>query len=313
MKTRSHHPANSFFQGWTKGMGAIALTITALVLPACESPAPDETVGTAEPPVTESPVIPAEEGVTEEDTAAQPPTDEPITIAENAENVELGDLTGNVQDYIGQTVSVRSAVAEEVGANGFLLQNEGLFGGEPVLVINATQQPLTLPADDIEVQATGEVRQFVLTDIEQEYGLELEPDLYVEYEQQPTIVAQSIAPAPDPAEVTEDPTRFFNQVIAVEGSIGEFVAPGVFRLDEDQLFGGEGLLVLSNVTELAEAALQTGEVDEGDVIVVTGTLRPYVQAEFEQDYGWGDEVLGELEEYDREPVLVAREIYSSAE
>jgi len=44
-------------------------------------------------------------------------------------------------------------------------------------------------------------------------------------------------------------------------------------------------------------------------------LRPYVRADFEQEYDfWDGDALGEVEaEYERQPVLVAREIYASAE
>lgn len=237
-------------------------------------------------------------------------TEEPFAVAQQVEgNVELDDITGNLQDFVGRTVSVRSEVENAVGDSAFRLQDDDWFGGESVLAINATGQPF-VPPEEIELQVTGEVRQFVLADIEREFDLDLDPDLYAEYEREPVIIAQSLALAPEPAEVTENPSRFYNQVIAVKGEIEEFVSPGVFKLDEDELFGGEGLLALSNVAEVSG----TETLEEDNTVVVTGILRPFVQADFDRDYSWPSGVLEEVEaEYNREPVLVAREIYADAE
>jgi len=289
--------------------GALVFALGAFLLPACQDYNTEETLGTGEVgegiEATEDTGIVADEGVGEG----------PFTVAQQIDqNVELEDLTGDIGAYIGRTVSVRSDVTNILAESGFLLQNEGWFGGQEVLVINATGQPVLLP-EDIELQVTGEVSQFVLADVERDYGVDLDPELYADYEQQPVIIAESVALSPDPADVTEDPTRFYNQVIAVEGEIGEFVTPGIFRLEEEQLFSGEGLLVLSDIAEMTEAAVTSGEVEEDSQVVVTGVLRPYVRADFERDYDfWDGDALAEVEaEYDRQPVLVAREVYASAE
>ncbi|GAB4379437.1 MAG: hypothetical protein Kow00121_33590 [Elainellaceae cyanobacterium] len=291
--------------------GALVFATGAFLLTACQEPGQQATA-----PVEE------EVGVVEDETEIAPETgvtetttEEPFTVAQQIEeNVELNELTGNVEDYIGQTISVRSDVANTVGESNFLLQSDSWFGGEEVLAINATGQPFVLP-EDVELQVTGEVQQFVLVDVEREYGVDLDPEIYAEYEQQPVIIAESIALAPDPAEVTEDPERFYNQVIAVEGDIGEFESAGIFRLEEDQLFGGEGLLVLSNIEQITDAAAEAGQIEDDSRVVVTGVLRPYVRAEFERDYDfWGADVLGELEaEYETQPVLVAEDVYGNAE
>ena len=55
-----------------------------------------------------------EEPVADPDVAVE----EPAEVAE-AYNVQLGDLTGNVEDYLGQTVSVRGEAEVAVDETSF--------------------------------------------------------------------------------------------------------------------------------------------------------------------------------------------------
>ncbi|MEB3212167.1 MAG: hypothetical protein VKL39_12470 [Leptolyngbyaceae bacterium] len=96
-------------------------------------------------------------------------------------------------------------------------------------------QPLNSSYDEPteDVQVTGEVRQLVTADLEQEYDLTLDPELYAEYEDRPAIIAESIAFAPDPEEVTEEPEQYYGQTIAVTGEIGELISTNIFQLQEE--------------------------------------------------------------------------------
>jgi hypothetical protein len=171
--------------------GAIALLGASVVLPACSN----------------SPVVEDEVGVDETDVT------EEVAVAD--ENVQVDDLSDNVEAYLGQTVTVREEAEEIVGDNAFLLDEDELFGGEEVLVINASGEGIYLvEGDDTEVQATGEVRELVIADVEREYGLDLDPEIYADYETRPVIIAQSLALAPDPADLTDDPEQYYNQRIA---------------------------------------------------------------------------------------------------
>lgn len=252
----------------------------------------------------------AEEPVAEEPVAEEPLAEEPAEVAEEY-NVELGELTGNVEDYIGQAVSVRGEAEAAVGENAFLLQDDQLFGGQEVIVFNATGSPFLLPTNDEpteDVQVTGEVRQLVLTELETEYGLDLDPELYTEYEDRPAIIAESIAFSPDAEEVTEEPEQYYGQRIAVAGEIGELLSTNTFQLQEEGWFENDEVLVIGT------SLLPT--VDEAEEVVVTGTLRPYVAAEFEQEYDldWDLDLQEQIEaEYTERPVLVADEVYLGAQ
>lgn len=222
MKLQSDFFANSVLH-----KGAVGLASMALLLTACGTPQPT-----------------TEEPATTEDTPVAAQTEEPIEPQERL-NVQAGEITGNVEEYVGQTVSVRGEAERAVGDSSFLLQDDQLFGGNEIIVVNATGKPFVVPDDEPtdEVQVTGEVRELVVADLEREYRLDLDPTLYAEYENRPAIVAQSIAFAPDPEEVSEEPEQYYNQTIAVSGEVAEQLAPNTFTIQDEGLFGGESVLV----------------------------------------------------------------------
>lgn len=251
-------------------LGAIALSLMAILLPAC--------------------------------------TNETTTREEALENVTTQQVSEETSNYVGQTVTIRGDVNEVVGEASFLMDDEQLLGGEEILVVNASGEGITLPeGTENQVQITGEVRNFVIADLETEYGLDFDPNLYAEYEQKPAVIAQSIALAPDPGDITANPENYYYQRIAVQGEVEEIRSTGVFTVDEEELFGGEDLLVIT--------ANPDPQVNDGESVTIVGTLRPFVKAEFERDYDltWDLDFQQEIEaEYENKPVFVADEIYPSA-
>jgi len=118
-------------------------------------------------------------------------------------NVTTKEVVDNTAQLAGKNVTVRSEPLDKVGPASFTVSDEKFFGSEPILVINASGEPFTLPGDDdIEVQVTGVVRNLVIADVEREYNLKLDRQYYVDYENKPTIIAQSIALSPDPGDIT---------------------------------------------------------------------------------------------------------------
>jgi hypothetical protein len=278
----SHKPR---FGAGLKG-GVFALALAAFALTACEVPGGTTGQDQATPGAT---------------TTEQPAADSEDT------NIQIGDLTGNVEDYVGQTVSVRGEAVEAIDENAFTLQNQQLFGGDEVVVFNATGAPIVLPegAATERLQVTGQVRQIVLAELEQQYGLTLDRNVYDDYENKPAIIAESVALAPEPNEITDNPEAFYNQTVAVEGAVGEQIDQGAFTITQDQLFGGADVLVIGATPDAAN-------VEGAEEVVITGVLRPFVAAEFERDYDltWDENLRQNLEaEYSEEPVLVAEEVY----
>ncbi|WP_193200344.1 hypothetical protein [Nostoc sp. MG11] len=224
-------------------------------------------------------------------------------------NVTTEEVVDNTNQLIGKTVTVRSTPIRKIGPSTFTISDKQFFGAEPILVVNASGKVFNLPTDpNTPIQATGQVRKFVIADINRDYKLGLGPNLYKEYENQPAIIAQSLALAPKPGEITTNPQLYYGKVIAVTGEVENIRNANLLTLDEDKLFGGQDLLVIRPKTPKAT-------VNEGETVAVTGVLRPFVVAEIEREYDltWDLTLQKQLEaEYRNKPVLVANEVYPSA-
>ena len=258
-----------FMNKFWKFQGAILLAMMAFVLPACSN-----------------------------DEANVP----------GAGNVTTEEVANNTDALAGKTVTVRSEPKEKVGPASFTVSDEKFFGDESILVVNASGEPFTLPADDdIEIQVTGVVRKLVIADVEREYNLKLDKQYYLEYENKPAIIAQSIALSPDPGDITKNPEKYYNQRLAVVGEVEDIQDANTFTLDEEKLFGATDLLVLNPKPKVA--------VKDDEVVAVTGVLRPFVLAEFEKEYdlGWDLKLKQKIEaDYSTKPVFVADSVYPSA-
>ena len=106
----------------------------------------------------------------------------------------LGDVTEETNEVVGEIVSIDGEVNEVLGSDTFKLEQEGLLGGDDVLVVNAN--PDTPITEQNWVRVTGVVRKFVSTDIEKDYDLTWDLDIKqkveAEYKNKPVIFAESV-------------------------------------------------------------------------------------------------------------------------
>ena len=239
-----------------------------------------------------------------------------LFLAAEARHLNAQDTDSNVtiEDIaeeevpLGEEVTVRGEIESVESGISFILEEDDLFEEDEVLVINTSQQVLPEDAEDFRLQVTGELGTLVLADVERDYGLDLDPELYVEYETKPVIFANYMVAAPELDEVSENPENYYGREIALEGEVDEIRNDYAFTLKEEQLIGGEELLIIN----------ATGEPipQDDESIVVTGIVRPFIKAEFERDYDltWDLDVETEIEaEYTEKPVMVVDSIYPSAE
>ena len=218
--------------------------------------------------------------------------------------VDVGEITKNSASYIGQSVLVRNDILETIGERGLILDKDRVFSGKTILVINPSKMPSLFSEDRTpEVLVSGTVERFNLNDIEQKYSLNLEPNLYSQYENQPVIIAKSLILSPDPEDLTSNPELYYGKPLAIEGEVEDIKSYGVFELDEEQAFGGEDLLVVQLKPRI--------KLQEEHTAIVYGKLRPFIAVELERDYdlGWDLSIQEQIEaEYSRKPVLVAEKI-----
>ncbi len=284
---------------------AILLGLFALLLPACQQENQAYNDIPEEPVVTETrePVVTGQEPLATESPA---PVMTPRSTAMGGEqqSVTAEDIASNAENFVGQTVTLRGDV-KEIGtsATTFLMDDEGFLTGEGILVVNSSGEPFAIPnADEMQVQVTGEVRQFRREEINTAYGFNLDPELYSEYENQPAIVAESLALSPTPEQVSENPDLFYNRPIAIEGQFNEQLAPNAFSFNNDEI------LVL-NADELEI-------LPENQDLVVTGEVRPFDLAALQSEYNlnWDAELQQRMQDqYSNSLVLVADGIYVNAE
>ena len=226
-------------------------------------------------------------------------------IDTNTNLEEIEDIEENTTELMGDEVTVRGEVSEIEPGMSFTINEEGFFQGDEVLVINVSGEMLPETLEEgMGLQVTGEVGEFVYADVDNLYDLDLDPDLYVDYESKPVIFASSLALSPSIEQISEKPDNFYSKEVAVEGEVSEVKSDSAFILSEDELISDDDMLVV-NVT---------GEPmpSEEQKVVVTGMVRPFITAEFERDYDltWDLDFQKELEaEYSEKPVLVVDGIY----
>lgn len=257
--------------------GAIALGLMAIILPACSYGEPQAITPTTQQQLQNqvSREVVDQEVVEEEDKTAQ---------------------------LIGKTVTIRTQPIRLIGPTSFTVRDEELIEDQDILIINATNQPFTLPStNNIPIQITGQVRRFDLDQINQDFNLDLQSDYYRNYNNQPVIVAKSLALSPDPGELSTNPSPYYGKRLTVTGKVENINNAIAYTLDEDKLFGGEDLLVLHTQPK--------ANVKRGEQVAVTGVLRPMVIADLQRDYqlNWDANLQKQLvAKYRNKPVLVVQ-------
>ncbi|WP_254563364.1 hypothetical protein [Oscillatoria sp. HE19RPO] len=114
---------------------------------------------------------------------------------------------------------------------------------------------------------------------------------------------ETTAMIPEFEEVAENPNQFMGQMVTLNGEVAEVLGPNVFRIQEDQLIGGDDIIVITTGAQTP--------VMEDSQIQVTGEVRQLVVTEIERDYdlGWDDTLRTEIErEYTDRPAIVAQSI-----
>ncbi|MDR7380791.1 hypothetical protein [Promicromonospora iranensis] len=199
---------------------------------------------------------------------------------------DQNDMVG--PDVVGRTVTVSGEIDAVAADSAFWLGGNDWFD-EGAPVVSATgdftefdiQDPEGLAEDDTVVQVTGPVEEFVLTDFEEEHGIDLDDDALEQLEGEAVIVA-------------EDVSTLAGENITISGEVSDVLSTVAFRL------AGTGWDVI--VLDAEQAA-----VEAGNTVQVTGTVRQMNVAEFEEDYSL-DLDDGRYEDYEGRLVLVAETV-----
>ena len=109
--------------------------------------------------------------------------------------------------------------------------------------------------------------------------------------------------------LAKDAKKFYGQTVSVTAEVEDVLDNHSFTLDEDAILAGPDVLVL--VPRGMTAGLK-----HDDKVTVTGTVRPFVQAELEKDYDWFKHgkilTTGTKVDYKMRPVLVAQSVKTAS-
>lgn len=216
------------------------------------------------------------------------------------------EITSETNDFAGKTVTIRSKPIQRIGLRSFSVTDKRLVGGKPIVVINASGVPFNLPEDrNTEVQVTGQVRELDIPKIERDFKLNIQDEYYKDYVNQPAIIARYITLAPKPGQVATNPQQYYGRRVAIMGKVKDIETQTLLKLNDGNLIGGKDLPIL--FSQKSKAA-----INEGQTVVITGRVRPFVAADIQRDYkmNWNSNMKKQLEaEYANTPVLVAENMY----
>lgn len=119
------------------------------------------------------------------------------------------------------------------------------------------------------------------------------------------------------SEVVEEPSELFGRVVTVSSEVEQAISPNAFKLENQQLMGGEGLLVVSAIPRKVPVAGQpTADsvfnenifnediLDDDIPLRVTGTVTKFVLADVKREFGLAlEDKL--FVEYEGKPVIIA--------
>ncbi|NOK57534.1 MAG: hypothetical protein GFH27_549303n200 [Chloroflexi bacterium AL-W] len=111
-------------------------------------------------------------------------------IVPGDEALTLRAIADDPLAFEGENVTVRGEVNEVFDQQSFSLGDDRLLEISAPLLVLMPDQTISFE-DGAEMSVTGTVQNFVIAEMEETFDFDLQDDLYVEYENQPAIIADS--------------------------------------------------------------------------------------------------------------------------
>jgi len=263
-----------------------------------------------------------------------------------AGTISAGKLAKSPGDYVGRTVTVSAEVEDVLGSNMFTLDEDAILSGPDVLVLVPGGLKTNLTHDQ-KVIVTGEVRRYVEADLDRDFdffenGKLVDVKTKVDWNTRPVIVARSIrtqdganlmtgavqtsrttgsdntmhsatgtsvATPISAGKLAREAKHYYGKTVTVRAEVEDVLGNNMFTLDEDSVLAGSDVLVL--VPRGVANALTHDQK-----VVVTGQVRPFVEADLDRDFDWFDN--GKLVDvktkvdWKTRPVIVAETIRTDA-
>lgn len=223
----------------------------------------------------------------------------------SAENSTVENIIDNTDNWVGKTVTITGTVDELKDDNTFTLEADDYFNSDRLLIVNESGEPLPeLPEENITLRITGKVNTVGTEEYYEGTPVDVPSGIADEVGDKPAIYANSIVLAPNPVEIVETPSSFYNRDVAVSGQVADVLDENAFTLKELSLTSDQNLLVLNTTDEPMPQS--------GADVLVKGQVRAYNQEELEQEYGYNEDlsvyVTNDSEEAGKTAVLIVEEI-----
>jgi len=283
------------------------ILITGLVLSFTACGEEEEPEPTEQGPAATATVEATEEGPAETpEGAAGGLTQEPM----------LEDIAENPSEYYGQTVTVYGNVDEMIGPGSITLAGTAFLDENDVLVVGAPVEAVEEAEDeDVLLEVRGDVRQFDLAEIEEDFDLDLEDDAYADFEGEPVIVAESARALTAQALYSDRETTlatviarsddFYGEQVGVGGAVTGMVTERAFGLVPTVFPGDTPVLVVAQSEDVLDV-----ELAPDDLVQVQGEVRRFDRAEIEEELGLD---LEAYPDYEDELLIVADSVLRMAD
>lgn len=214
--------------------------------------------------------------------------------------LEEAEESASAASLGGTDVTVSGEVTSVIPPDALVISGDDASFGveEGTLVYGIDAGEYAEVVDGTYVQVSGTVDEFLVADVESEFGLDYDDALLSPWEQELAVQASSLTAIPERGitgddtaleELEEDGTagEAVGTTVEVAGDVEEVLSPNAFRISGDE--AGEGTLVFT-----AEAA----EVRDGTIVEATGTVVEYVVVDIESTLGLDldDDLFGDLED-----------------
>lgn len=205
-------------------------------------------------------------------------------IAQSAEeSVTMEEIIDNTDNWIGKTVTVTGKIDELKDNSSFTLEGDNYFDSDRILIINESGRDLPeLPEENIALRITGRVDRVEGVEYFEDTQANVPEGIADEFEAKPAIYADRIVLAPDPVEVVETPSNFYDKDVAISGKVADILDENAFTLKEFSLTSDRNLLVLNMTDEPMP--------ESGADVLVTGQVRAYDREQLEQEYGYDEDL-----------------------
>lgn len=201
--------------------------------------------------------------------------------------LEEAEDAGTAEGLVGEEITLSGEVTRQVAPDALIIAGDDASLGvdEGTLIYGIDSGEYAEAVDGTYVQATGTVVEFVVADVEADFGIDYDDALVADFEQEFALQATSLTAVPERGvagddtlleEVEEDDNAeaVVGDPITISGEVQESIADGAFRVAGDE--PGEGTLVLS-----ADAPSVAPE----DFVEVNGTVTEFMLVDIEADLG----------------------------